>query len=1079
MLVEPFPVFRAFTLRDRLELLRQGAVLDRLSADQERAAQAALDSLCNAYLAGDARLLDLYLSALGTSRRHVLPALTDTAATAELPSHPRWQVVLDDILGTMINPPATVTAGGGDLSVFFHPFLGYASARVDQHIRTVAKTANLKFAVPELKRQFVMSLLERLSMCGLRVIVLEMHKARMVGTVAANTSEQRFTQFVDENLMNPEWIRNTLNRYPTLARILTTITDFAVEAWCELITRVAKDFGALLADGLLSANSSILSSIETNRGDRHGKGRAVAILEFDSGSRLVYKPRPMGLAAQFQEFLRWLAAEGLEPSLQVIGILDKGEYGWAEYVAPLACADADGAKRFYVRQGILLAILYMLDATDCHWENVVASGEFPVLVDLETILHNLPNLSGDGSATDVYDSVLAQTVLRVAFLPQAFEGPLGIVDLSALGGDGADQKTPFIVPKWQGLGTDEMRLVADSPGVLPSGRNLPIVAATPVSILSFRNAVVEGFELGYRFLLRKRDLLLAAPGGPLDSFRECVGRHVVWATYSYMQLIDESCHPSCMDDAVEREFVINDLWERVDQHPYLKTLVQSETAAIWNLDVPCFYTRIGSRDLWDENGRRFENYFAASALDRVRNRIQEMGERDLEIQRFAVTSSLASIDLRGGPPVAQRPPTTAETLNRTRLLDAAKSIGERLTTLMLLYNDEGWWLGLRPLGDDRYTAAILGTDLYSGSSGIAMFLGWLGHLTGDVRFSNAARKAIAPGLRELARGTSGFGAFTGSAGSLYAASHLARLWHEPELIAESTKVFDNLKPRLDEDTVFDIIGGAAGSLMVALAIHEVGNDSTALEFARACADHLITHAEAGKNGLAWRTQGPDNDCLYGFAHGSAGIGLALARLGNLTGDTRYDEAAMRAFARESVAYVAERENWPDLRQGDGYGSIDSVGWTWAWCHGAGGIGLARAGLVRDQQVSELRNDIERAVHAVLAFGFGGNICLCHGDLGNAEFLYVAGESLGKPDLCETALRVACGTIEAHIDKGNWPCGIAGGLEVPGLMYGLAGIGYEFLRLAYPDRVPSVLLLEVPGETDADCAVGGTQERRGL
>jgi lantibiotic modifying enzyme len=34
-----------------------------------------------------------------------------------------------------------------------------------------------------------------------------------------------------------------------------------------------------------------------------------------------------------------------------------------------------------------------------------------------------------------------------------------------------------------------------------------------------------------------------------------------------------------------------------------------------------------------------------------------------------------------------------------------------------------------------------------------------------------------------------------------------------------------------------------------------------------------------------------------------------------------------------------------------------------------------------------------------------------------------------------------------------------GAETPGLMTGLAGIGYGLLRLAEPERVSSVLLLE--------------------
>ena len=41
------------------------------------------------------------------------------------------------------------------------------------------------------------------------------------------------------------------------------------------------------------------------------------------------------------------------------------------------------------------------------------------------------------------------------------------------------------------------------------------------------------------------------------------------------------------------------------------------------------------------------------------------------------------------------------------------------------------------------------------------------------------------------------------------------------------------------------------------------------------------------------------------------------------------------------------------------------------------------------------------------------------------------------------------------------CGVPSGVETPGLMTGLAGIGYGLLRLAEPRRTPSVLALEPP------------------
>ena len=48
-----------------------------------------------------------------------------------------------------------------------------------------------------------------------------------------------------------------------------------------------------------------------------------------------------------------------------------------------------------------------------------------------------------------------------------------------------------------------------------------------------------------------------------------------------------------------------------------------------------------------------------------------------------------------------------------------------------------------------------------------------------------------------------------------------------------------------------------------------------------------------------------------------------------------------------------------------------------------------------------------------------------------------------------------------MDERGWLCGVALGVETPGLMTGLAGIGYGLLRLADPHRVPDLLTVEPP------------------
>lgn len=132
----------------------------------------------------------------------------------------------------------------------------------------------------------------------------------------------------------------------------------------------------------------------------------------------------------------------------------------------------------------------------------------------------------------------------------------------------------------------------------------------------------------------------------------------------------------------------------------------------------------------------------------------------------------------------------------------------------------------------------------------------------------------------------------------------------------------------------------------------------------------------------------------------------------------------------------------------------------AWCHGAPGIGNGRLRSLPHFDNAEIRAEIDTALHTTLTQGFGLNHCLCHGDLGNLDLLLQASQTLDDPKWRSQVNRLAAMILES-INQHGWLCGVPLGVETPGLMTGLAGIGYELLRLAEPTCIPSVLTLAPP------------------
>ena len=75
------------------------------------------------------------------------------------------------------------------------------------------------------------------------------------------------------------------------------------------------------------------------------------------------------------------------------------------------------------RQGGYLAILYALEATDFHFENLIAAGEQPVLIDLETLFHPRERRS-EGAAVEVLaGDIVSASVLQASACCQRASGP--------------------------------------------------------------------------------------------------------------------------------------------------------------------------------------------------------------------------------------------------------------------------------------------------------------------------------------------------------------------------------------------------------------------------------------------------------------------------------------------------------------------------------------------------------------------------------------------------------------------------------------------------------------------------------
>lgn len=293
-------------------------------------------------------------------------------------------------------------------------------------------------------------------------------------------------------------------------------------------------------------------------------------------------------------------------------------------------------------------------------------------------------------------------------------------------------------------------------------------------------------------------------------------------------------------------------------------------------------------------------------------------------------------------------------------------------------------------------------------------------------------------------------ATTGLGGLIYLYTHVGVLWGDGALLTKATELLTHVAERITDDRSLDVIGGSAGCIPCLLSLHSQRPDTRALELAIACGDHVINTLRKPSN--LHRAEATKLRYERGFSHGYAGLAWALAELGRETGEPRFINVATEFLAIERSLLCGERWTDPEDPLLEGQAS---------WCHGAPGIALGRLAMLSHNPAADIRADTESALERASRSVEMDNHGLCHGLLGNLETLLVASEIFPDNPTWSELTKQRGRAILDDIATHGWRSSRPGHLDVPGLMTGIAGIGFELLRLAAPHNTPSVLLLQTP------------------
>jgi type 2 lantibiotic biosynthesis protein LanM len=1078
---------RASTIDERLA----GGYMGQESPKSARAAARRLAAWCKSATDGDEQLFRKRLAMDGLDVETVQHLLGDVQLSPEHPL-PTWAGTLRWAAEAMVSSAGTSLAVPGmepgtqaafleaeqplPFEELFEPLVAAARERRD---RARGRDAGLltESAHAGLQRALLFrlttlcgpSLFEGFTLCRIAAKPHALfHGVPLVGDSGSRALYERYIA----TLRRGE-LRTFLGSRPVLARLVATITELWISATTVFLERLEADFPAIcdrFRDG-----SSPGTAIEVRGGlsDPHNGGKTVLKITFADGLELGYKPKDLGLDVAWRKLLRWLDERAAPPSAGAPEVLLRAGYGWVEWIPPTPCADKAGAEHFFERAGAMLCLLQFLRGTDFHFENVLAHGEVPTPVDLETLMHpSVPDpwRAPGETARGLAAKRLRDSVLATSYLPKWIALPNG--HSAAIGGLNAAELQRVTRWGFKDVNTDGMSF-EELPAAMPQTPHLPTVAGKSLSVVDCRSQIERGYAAMYRFLMTDRAALFDAKG-PLVAFHAQVVRVVLRPTILYTLLLRKSLNKQNLTDGIDWSLHFDFLArfsDFFDERDELWEARKAERRALEKLDVPHVTGRSDSTDLFlPDNGTLVEDFFEETAFEQLMQRAERMSEAALDGQIRLIGQALQSVHGRVARRASadSRPASGYGTddvnLETDTAVTTARVLAAKLEEQAIQGRDGATWIGAVPLpGENQVQLEVLDHNLYSGTGGIGLFLSALHCLTDDGAYRDLALAAFAPfrlQLREphrrarLAR-VMGIGGASGLGSLVYALARSASLLEDPLLLEDALRTSHLLTDTLiAADRSYDVIAGAAGAVLGLLALHRTEPEPLVLDRAVACGCHLVeSQRDCSAGGRAWRTLG-DRE-LTGFSHGASGIALALLRLYQATGMRRFLLAAREGIRYEDALFSAESGNWLDLREASPR-HLDTA-YACQWCHGAPGIGLARLGALEVLDEPSVRYAIDVAIQTTTEAPDLRVDHLCCGNFGRLELLFAAGQRMGSSDLTLEALRRAGGLVARARDSGGfrWPSGLNS--FSPGFFTGLSGVGYEILRLAHPAILPSVLL----------------------
>ncbi len=849
-----------------------------------------------------------------------------------------------------------------------------------------------------------------------KITALKLEEYKQTHSFISEDNEKRFQEFLKSTFLSKESFINLFEEYPVAARVATVRTMYLKKNFCNILQNIENDHEEIKK--FLMIDFLNLTEIKLSTGDSHQQGNSVSILEFQD-KKLVYKPKNLKICKSFEKFIDWYTNSSELLPIKIPKGIYKDEYTYNEFIMPKFCQNEKEVENFYIRYGYLIALCYLLNLNDLHLENIIAHGEYPIIIDIETSFQSSVAMEKNTIYTDLLRYLEIDSVSNSFLLPRQISvGSDDDIELSALSGREVKLSKTFLAPTE--VNTDKFHY-KKVPGYFAGADNIPKLSDNEeAEVKKYSLKILEGFDDFISFIMANKNEYLDI----LEVFRGQKIRLLTKSTEKYASMIRYASHPNYNREMKYRERLMMNLWA----YPYLdKRIVKSEVNDLLFNDIPIFYSYTDSRNLIDSNGNVYKDFHKLSGFELSIRRIKSLTEKEIRIQRNIILNELGVSDCYLNQKVAKR--EISFTVQKFDYLKQAKKIANILINDAFIKGDKCSFISVDCNEKNKWKFIPCDESFYGGLSGISVLFLELYIKTGEKIYFKYYQMLIHTAI-EQTKNTGFEGAFTGWLSPIYPLileyKYLNTI-SDDEFLKFTIKKLESLKiDDIRKVSKADYISGISGIIRLLSLIQVTFGDKYISEnIIKIFSKVLLDKIESGQE------KALEN---VGIAHGISGIMLGVGSSGIV-----HPEFIKTYLLKESQMKIPQKD-------------------IYKWCWGLSGMIQARLELLKinplnvdKKQLEELIEKFEKSISSML-----NEDSLCHGNGSIITTLKMIYEYTNQ-EKWKLLLQLWMSNLNMNALFDFYKISKIGDIQTKGMFDGISGIGWIYLYASSP--ISNLLLLE--------------------